>query len=92
MPLLLWNVIRTAKSEGCLDLDLGRCDLDDGGLVRFKENWGAKRSALRYFRYTAFPAFKMHYISSLKFIKTIVSCTPPTLLKCAGNLLYRHMG
>jgi hypothetical protein len=77
MALLLWNVIRTAYSEGSADLDVGRCDLDDGCLIRFKENCGAKRSALRYFRYTAFPAFKMHHISLPKFTKTIVSYTPP---------------
>jgi len=65
MLLLLRNVIRTDKSEGCVALDLGRCDLDDGGLIRFKENSGAKRSPLRYFRYSALSAFRMHCISEV---------------------------
>jgi hypothetical protein len=80
------------QSERCLALDLGRCDLDDGCLIHFKENWGAKRSALGISDTLLHPAFKMHCISSPKSVRTIVSYTPRIMLKFAGIILYTHMG
>lgn len=48
---LFWKAISDGKLAGCIDFDLGRSDVDDGGLIAFKEHLGAKRTDLRYYRY-----------------------------------------
>ena len=53
MPLLLWRSIQEAKGNGARELDLGRSDCDNPGLITFKDRWGASRSQLTYWRYPA---------------------------------------
>jgi len=90
-PLLFWKAIQEAKANGMEELDLGRSDIDNPGLVTFKDRWGAKRSNLNYLRYpfrTA--AFKPEGL--MKYAKRIVSIAPERSLVALGNLLYRHIG
>lgn len=51
MPLLFWRAIQHAKSRAAEELDLGRTDLDDHGLLAFKDHLGATRRELTYYRY-----------------------------------------
>jgi len=41
--LLFWRTIQEAKDRGFEELELGRSDVDNLGLVAFKERWGASR-------------------------------------------------
>ena len=53
MHHLLWSSIQEGKRNGVRELDLGRSDCDNTGLITFKDRWGAARSQLTYWRYPA---------------------------------------
>src|SRR2546421_630110 len=50
MHLLLWNAVQEAKQDGARELDLGRSDRRNSGLITFKDRWGAVRSDLTYWK------------------------------------------
>ena len=51
MPFLFWRLIQDARARGFAELDLGRSDVDQPGLIAFKDHLGATRSTLTYYRY-----------------------------------------
>jgi lipid II:glycine glycyltransferase (peptidoglycan interpeptide bridge formation enzyme) len=92
MPLLLWKAIEDAKNEGLTQLDLGRSDCDNQGLVEFKDRWGATRSTLIYLRY---PQVKARYAARLLrsgIAARVFDLAPDSFLTAAGRILYRHIG
>ena len=90
--LLIWKAIQDAKSEGLLEFDLGRSDLDNEGLIRFKDRAGASRSTMTYWRYP--PSSSAHGLATWKtrMAKRILSRLPNACFVAAGNLFYRHLG
>jgi lipid II:glycine glycyltransferase (peptidoglycan interpeptide bridge formation enzyme) len=91
-PLLFWKLIEEAKAEGMEELDFGRSDLDNEGLIKFKDRWGTVRSPLVYWRY---PADQQRGWASgwkMKMAKAVFGRLPAPLLSAAGRMLYRHMG
>ncbi len=92
MPLLFWETIQRAKQAGLRVLDLGRSELDNPGLVQFKEHLGTVRSSISYYRYPAqAPAGRVRSWASGT-IRTGLSHLPDWGLVPIGNLLYRHLG
>ena len=92
MQMLLWQAIKEAKEAGAEELDLGRSDLDNQGLIRFKERWSATRSTLTTWRApieTASPSFE-HI--KVQLAKAVCARLPDSVLTLAGRLLYRHIG
>ena len=89
--LLFWKTIQEAKDAGFDELDLGRSDTDNPGLIAFKEHWGAIG---KYIDYWSSPPRKAASLSKWKrsVVRRIVSVMPDLALKAAGTLLYRHMG
>ena len=53
MPFLFWQVIQEAKAAGATTLDLGRSDLDQPGLIAFKEHLGAVPAPMAYYEHPA---------------------------------------
>lgn len=96
MPLLFWKTIQEAKALGICELDLGRSDTENPGLVAFKEHLGAKCSKLQYFRAPLHAAERPRFAKKtdwkLRLAKRTFEWMPDSLLKLAGNLLYRHIG
>jgi Acetyltransferase (GNAT) domain len=89
MQLLMWNAIREARHNGCEELDMGRSDADNPGLIAFKKNWGASMKALSYWRYPCgIRARPMEWQRT--FMRRLVSLAPDVALTAAANLLYRH--
>ena len=92
MALLLWKAIQEAKQAGAEELDLGRSDCNNPGLIAFKEHWAANRSTLTYWRCpaAAMPAqtdgWRLHVAKQLS------ARLPDGVLTVAGKLLYRHIG
>ena len=89
--LLFWKTIQEAKELGCVKFDLGRSDTNNGGLIAFKEHWGASRSVLNYWRYPHKPsqptsAWKIYLVNK------VVSIAPNLSLVAVGRLLYPHIG
>jgi lipid II:glycine glycyltransferase (peptidoglycan interpeptide bridge formation enzyme) len=91
MPFLFWHAIQEAHAAGFSELDLGRSDPDNPGLLAFKEHLGAERKSLRYLRC---PGRKEHCLSSSLGIswlrKRVCAILPDTLFCTLGRWLYPH--
>ncbi|MBX9692904.1 MAG: GNAT family N-acetyltransferase [Cyanobacteria bacterium] len=92
MPLLLWKAIKAAKTAGMEELDLGRSDLDNRGLIRFKERWSAEGVPLSMWRAPASAVSPSCERLKLRLAKTVCAYSPSRVLILAGRLLYRHIG
>jgi len=91
MALLLWRTIQEASAEGVDELDLGRSEPDNEGLVAFKESWGAAKTELVYWVYPdRVQAHPGKWQRSR--VRSVVSVSPDVALKTVGKLLYRHIG
>jgi len=92
-PFLFWQTIREAKDQGMRQLDLGRSEPDDAGLVKFKDRLGARRMDLTYYRLASGAAPKMALNSRrTQFLKRCARHLPNVVLVIAGRLLSRHTG
>ena len=92
IPFLFWRAIRQAKSLGLRELDFGRSDLTDTGLIAFKDRWGCTRTPLRYWRSPAPSSELRNYRRIVSAAKPLVACTPLPLLSAVGKLVTRHLG
>jgi hypothetical protein len=92
MQFLLWNAIRDAKARAAEEFDFGRSDLDNAGLISFKDNWGASRSRIDYYRYPAASTRKQALRVPIESARKVFSLLPGSCLIAAGRLLYRHIG
>jgi len=91
MPFLFWKVIQDAKRTGAEELDLGRTDRDNSGLLVFKERWAARRSMLTYWRSPAARA-RESSLGRLRVVRHLFDRLPAGLRQAAANLVYRHLG
>ena len=90
--LLFWKVIQEAKEKGLAELDLGRSDPDNSGLIKFKDHLGATRSALTYY---SSPGKDHGLTDRAKGSNTsgrLIKYLPDRILTIAGKVLYRHFG
>jgi lipid II:glycine glycyltransferase (peptidoglycan interpeptide bridge formation enzyme) len=91
MPLLFWRTIQEAKALPLCELDLGRSDWEDQGLIAFKDHLGASSSTLSCYRHPP----NSGVISALRGGRLVARlCThlPLSLLRAVGSILYRHIG
>lgn len=91
MQLLMWKAIQDAKNSGLLELDMGRTDWNNKGLLTYKDRWGGARSTLMYFRHPASKVQDRNENLSMRIAKRIVTLAPDSLLTTAGRILYRHI-
>lgn len=91
-PFLFWRMIQDAKNAGIPLLDFGRTDMDNAGLIRFKDQWGTRRTELLYYRYPAPAASKTSDGIAARAAKKIFASMPNALLEITGKLIYRHIG
>lgn len=93
MPFLFWKMIQEAKEQGMRQLDLGRSEADNPGLVTFKDRLGAKRADLQYYRLASGTLPKRFSPPRRTlFLKQLMHHMPDAAVVAAGRLLYRHMG
>jgi hypothetical protein len=92
MPFLFWRLIEDCCAAGVTEIDLGRSDVDNPGLISFKDRLGASIKSFSYFRYL--PSDRANVVSLVptKTVKLISSMLPDYVLELAGRVLYRHMG
>jgi lipid II:glycine glycyltransferase (peptidoglycan interpeptide bridge formation enzyme) len=91
-PMLFWRAIMEAKAAGMEELDLGRSDLDNPGLITFKERWAAARSTLTTWRAPAAVGSLSSEHRKVRIAKEICARLPESVLTLAGRLFYRHIG
>jgi Acetyltransferase (GNAT) domain len=91
IPFLFWHLIEESKASGMERLDFGRSDLDNLGLITFKDRFGTSKRSLKYYRYpeTATPT---NLTWTMEAIKPLFALLPRPMLSGAGRVLYRHMG
>jgi len=97
MHFLFWRAIQEAKASGLQQFDLGRSDIDNAGLITFKDRWGAKRSTLSYFRHAGSGRSLSEPKRSTadwksRLAKEVFTRAPNGFLSVAANLLYKHVG
>lgn len=91
-PMLFWQAIQAAKATGMEELDLGRSDLENRGLIRFKERWGAHGVLLTQWRGPAEAVSLPLERLKVRMAKAVCACVPYKVLVQAGRLMYRHVG
>lgn len=91
-PLLFWKAIGEAKAQGICSMDLGRSDLDNDGLIAFKDRLGAASTLLDYQRWSRKAVARGNRLRSFKIAKELVAKMPDSMLKVTGCLIYRHIG
>ncbi|HZT70129.1 MAG TPA: GNAT family N-acetyltransferase [Terriglobia bacterium] len=92
IPWLFWKAIQEARRLRLHELDLGRSDWNNPGLITFKDRLGAKRSSLNYWQYSKkvsqpYPSAALHRPG-----EWIWGHLPLPILIVAGRILYRHFG
>jgi|CXWL01.1.fsa_nt_gi hypothetical protein len=92
IPMLFWEAIKEAKQAGAEELDFGRSDIDNAGLIVFKERWFAARSTLTRWCSPRDVSAPFHEQGKVKGAKAICARLPNSVLNVAGRLLYRHIG
>lgn len=91
-PMLFWLAIQAAKSAGMEALDLGRSDVENRGLIRFKERWGAQGVRLTVWRSPVDEVSPSMERLKMRMVKTACASVPQKMLILAGRLMYRHVG
>jgi hypothetical protein len=91
-PMLLWQAIQAAKSAGMEELDLGRSETENQGLIRFKERWGAYSVRLTLWRDPPDVVSPSLEDVKMRMVKSVCTCLPRTMVISVGRLLYRHAG
>jgi hypothetical protein len=89
---LIWRTVQEAMSEGATELDFGRSDSDNPGLIAFKDHWGAARSTMTYYRY---PAARNRVSTNQAVVaaaRRLMTAIPDSLFSTLGRVLYRHAG
>jgi CelD/BcsL family acetyltransferase involved in cellulose biosynthesis len=89
MPFLFWKTIRDGCDGGFEVLDLGRSDLDNPGLILFKNRLGARSRELMYFRR---PPGARRTKGLRRPPVALVRRLPLPVLELLGKWLYRHGG
>ena len=91
-PMLLWRAIKDAKDAGMEELDLGRSDLDNLGLITFKKRWSAAWTTLTTWRTPAAIASPSFEHLKVRLAKAVCTRLPDSVLTLVGRFLYRHIG
>lgn len=92
MACVFWHAIQEAISNGLDEMDLGRSDIGNPGLIAFKEHLGANGSALTYWRYPTSAASDSDPSWIRRGAQQSFSYVPDFCLPAIGSFLYRHMG
>jgi|SRR5580658_1725711 hypothetical protein len=92
MPYLFWKMIEESKKAGAEQIDFGRTDLENDGLIRFKDQFGTTRRRITYFRYPQSVRERDVATSCLPATRALFSVLPDAFSSRAGQLLYRHIG
>jgi hypothetical protein len=92
MPFLFWQAIQDAKAAGAEEFDFGRSELDNEGLIAFKDHWGGSRRTLNYYKYPGTKSKSLAKSWRAQATRKGFSILPDFCLTAAGKLLYKHIG
>jgi hypothetical protein len=91
--LIMWEAIKWYTRNGYNSLCFGRTEIENKGLLQFKNGWGANEHLIHYYKYDLIKDSFIRDSSKISGVhNSIFKNTPIPLLKLTGSLLYRHMG
>lgn len=92
MPYLFWNLIAASKQSEATKLDFGRSDLNNQGLITFKDRFGTTRKVMTYFRYP--PAEERAAMAAWvsRSLGRVLAMLPTAVMPVVGKIMYRHIG
>jgi len=91
--IVMWEAIKWYAKRGYKTLCLGRTEIENEGLRRFKSGWGTREQTLSYFKYDLLQdKFVMNAGGLVLLHNKYLNKIPVPVLKVMGSLLYRHMG
>jgi CelD/BcsL family acetyltransferase involved in cellulose biosynthesis len=92
MPFLFWRLVEQGKAAGIEKIDFGRTDLNNEGLIAFKDRFGTSRRLLTYYRHPRTAIRGVTTLGNSQVVKQVFSLLPGAVSSAAGRVLYRHMG
>ncbi len=92
MQMALWRAIEEAKRDQVMELDLGRSDFDNTGLIAFKNRWGAAKTDITYYRHGTGYSERLSKAYRGSISRYVWSQMPNVMVAAAGRVLYRHLG
>jgi hypothetical protein len=90
--LLMWEAIKWYRNEGYENLNFGRTEVDNQGLLQFKRLWGTIESPLKYYRYNCRKKTYLQNRTGIDFRSKMLAWIPTGLFRIFGRLFYKHIG
>ncbi len=88
---LFFEVIKKAFENRYRFVDFGRSEIDNEGLIKFKEKWGTKKQLILHYYYPPQKVSGSPDRKSIKkFVRGINSILPDSILKIEGNIFYKY--
>jgi hypothetical protein len=92
VPFLFWKLVEESKASGAEKIDFGRTDLNNEGLIAFKDRFGTSKKLLTYYRHTKTGRRGVAALSDSQLVRQFFSLLPTAVSSTVGRLLYRHIG
>jgi hypothetical protein len=92
MSFLFWKLIEESKASDVNEIDFGRSDLDNDGLIMFKDRFGTTRKSLTYIQYPQAEKGEGMSRWDKPALRRVLSILPDAVLPMASGLLYKHIG
>ena len=89
---MFWRLIEESKVSGMEKIDLGRSDVDQEGLIVFKDRLGTRKKLAAYYRYTNAIGRREPVPWESIWLRKLFSSLPDALMSAAGRIMYKHMG
>jgi hypothetical protein len=87
--LIMWTAIQQGCEQGYRCFDMGRTDLDNNGLRKFKSRWGAAEAPLYYSSTNSTHPTEGRLARYMHFV---IQKSPVWVCRVSGELLYKHFG
>ncbi|MHB1309167.1 MAG: lipid II:glycine glycyltransferase FemX [Limisphaerales bacterium] len=88
---VMWHALQGYARDGFTRFDFGRTDLSNEGLRRFKLGWGARESAIAYYK---FDLRRRAFVAARDlghgWHNRVFRLLPLPLARCVGALIYRR--
>lgn len=91
MPFLFWKLIEESKARGAERVDFGRSDLENKGLITFKDRFGTSEHIISYYRFPG-AARRVAREWNSETVRQLVAMLPNPVCGAFGRIVYRHMG
>jgi CelD/BcsL family acetyltransferase involved in cellulose biosynthesis len=87
--LLFWTAIQWGCEQNYTTFDMGRTEVDNTGLRRYKKGWGAEETPLTYSILAPGPVEPANEALT-RVVETVIQRSPPWVCRAAGEALYKH--